>query len=1004
MIRFLINFICSFICNVPLVLKFFLGHFLILFTYISFSTLLIAGSFYLLSLLALPLLFFFGVQGIWIFRSYFAELKMDFGVLKVKLRTDLLNRYKIRHQLETDIYSQIPVIGKLLHLDAVHTIIKDGSPRSVRILANAVTRLNDKKRAENVLGALAKVSNQNCINAFCKIWADTRHRDLTNLLVKKSWVASAPINIRVLSALKAKQLQVVINGGQEIVEPLLNAFKDRDAEIANQASELAISLTNLETIDYICQKWVRNRDKLLEQLVCRGKYVARQPIEIRVFTALKIGKLEIIQDGGKEVVEPLLQALNDKDAEIANWASECAISLTNPEAIDYICQKWVRNRDKLLEQLVCRGKYVARQPIEIRVFTALKIGKLEIIQDGGKEVVEPLLQALNDKDAEIANWASECAISLTNPEAIDYICDLTIKQDYQIAHQIAIKAQYAPRKLSQKALFYFLTDQGDKYESLDFEHSLLQAAFKHSNEQLCQKITGQIRKAGRVELLKVFAGGHKDQLLGEMTHAEWDTTLTILNNCKQWEEMWRLAQKAPAIWSSQLLQKLKQVAWIPKSEEQRKTFGRLRQLADKCLEKTMPMGKLTCCQATLTGHTGHISHISFSPDGQLLASCSWDKTIRLWQMPDSKHLATLTGHTHGVDCISFSPDGQLLASCSGDGTIRLWQMPDGKHLSTLTGHTEHISHISFSPDGQLLASCSGDGTIRLWQMPDGKYLATLTGHTGHISHISFSPDGQLLASCSGDGTIRLWQMPDGKHLATLTTGHTHENVRISFSPDGQLLASYSGDGTIRLWQMPDGKHLATLTGHTHGDVRISFSPDGQLLASCSYDETISLWQMPDGKHLATFTTGHTRGGVHISFNPDGQLLASCSGDGTIRLWQMPDGKHLATLTGHTHGFWNVSFSPDSQLLASCSNCYMDYTIRLWSSPVFQLSHLPIKQLGQHNRESVQKTLQHGEINKEERNWLEFMQALMDSYQRFDVEVEDAPQLINTGEFDIEIEG
>ena len=686
----------------------------------------------------------------------------------------------------------IPVIGRCLQKKAVAALAEDASPDAVEVLSKAVISLKDEEIKEIVLDALGRLENQQCIDTFCQVWADTRHQDLTNLLVKKGWIASVPVNIKVLSALKAKQLQVVTDGGREIVEPLLNAFQDKDSEIANRASE--------------------------------------------------------------------------------------------------------------------------------------------------------------------------CATMFDQPEYQELLCRLVIEQDHSIARQVVIKAQYAPREPSQRALFYFLTEQWDKYESLDYEHSLLQTAFEHSNEQLRQKIREQIRKAGRVEWLKVFAGGNQNRRLGEMTNAEWETTLTILDSGKQWEEMWRLAQKAPAIWSKQLLQKLKQVAWIPKVEEEQKGFERLRQLADKCLEKTMPMRKLTSCKATLTDHIDQVQSISFSPNGQLLASSSSDKTIKLWRMPDAQLLATLTDHTDGVQGISFSPDGQLLASSSKDKTIRLWRMPDGKPLATLTGHTSWVKDISFSPDGQLLASftCTDDTTVRLWQMPDGKPLATLTGHTSWVNGISFSPDGQLLASftCTDDTTVRLWQMPDGKPLATLT-GHTSWVNGISFSPDGQLLASCSEDKTIRLWQMPDGKPLATLTDHTSWVEDISFSPDGQLLASCSSDKTIRLWSMSDGN------------------------------------------KHLAPLIGHTDKVNGISFSPDGQLLASYSS---DKTIKLWSSPVFQLSHLPIKQLGQHNRESVQKTLQYGEINKEEKNWLEFMQALMNWHQRFDVEVEDVPQIISTGEFDIEIEG
>ncbi|MBE9045159.1 hypothetical protein IQ255_12225 [Pleurocapsales cyanobacterium LEGE 10410] len=141
----------------------------------------------------------------------------------------------------------------------------------------------------------------------------------------------------------------------------------------------------------------------------------------------------------------------------------------------------------------------------------------------------------------------------------------------------------------------------------------------------------------------------------------------------------------------------------------------------------------------------------------------------------------------------------------------------------------------------------------------------------------------------------------------------------------------------------------------------------------------------------------------IIFSPDGQLLAS-PGFGAIPLWQIPDGKLLTTFTPHSDRIGGISFSPDRQLLASFS---YDKTIKLWSLDLLDLPRLielPIKRLCQQDRKYIEKTLQNKKITEEKRYWLEFMQALMDWYQRFDVEVKDVPQLVNTGEFDIEIEG
>ena len=289
--------------------------------------------------------------------------------------------------------------------------------------------------------------------------------------------------------------------------------------------------------------------------------------------------------------------------------------------------------------------------------------------------------------------------------------------------------------------------------------------------------------------------------------------------------------------------------------------------------------------ATLTEHTDVVYSISFSPDGQTLASGSSDRTTHLWDAASGVHEKTLSEHTW-VWSVSFSPDSRTVASANRDQTIRFWDTQSGENKKTLIGHTDWVRSVSFSPDGRILASGGFDTTIRLWEATTGTHKNTLIGHMKAIECVSFSPDGKILASGGWDLTVRLWDVSTGKLLKTLI-GHTGEVTSVSFASNGLVLASGGGfgDNTVRLWNMTTGKHKITLKGHTGSVHSVVFSPDSLTLASGSGDLTIRLWNAETGKHQKILT-GHSSDVQTVAFSPDGKILASGSMDNTVRLWKL----------------------------------------------------------------------------------------------------------------------
>lgn len=329
------------------------------------------------------------------------------------------------------------------------------------------------------------------------------------------------------------------------------------------------------------------------------------------------------------------------------------------------------------------------------------------------------------------------------------------------------------------------------------------------------------------------------------------------------------------------------------------------------------------------GHQQEVKAIAISPDGKMIVSGSTDKTIKLWKKDGTlvttfgEHTEFIDEHTKPVEAIAFSPDGNIIASGSDDKTVKLWDI-NGELIDTIK-QTETVKALTFSPDGKTIASGSEDSTIKLWDVDTRKEIKSLEGHQQGIREIAFTLDGKTIVSGSADSTLKLWDVDTGEEIKTFE-GHDGPVYGIAINPKDNTIVSAGVDRTIRIWSIESGREISVLEGHEDRVEDVAVTPDGKTIISGSWDSTVRLWKP---KHFLFETlVGHDDVVIGVDYYADNSsdLIASASDDRKVKLWRK-DGTSIATFDEHTAEVYAVAISPDGKTIVSAG---ADNEIKLWN--------------------------------------------------------------------------
>lgn len=236
-------------------------------------------------------------------------------------------------------------------------------------------------------------------------------------------------------------------------------------------------------------------------------------------------------------------------------------------------------------------------------------------------------------------------------------------------------------------------------------------------------------------------------------------------------------------------------------------------LASGSADKVILTWKFSTGESLLAfkGHKGTVYAVKLA--GHLLVSGSADRTVKVWDVRTGELLNSLEGHTGSISSLaiirsasspsssssssSSSAPSPIIASASFDKTIKLWNLYTGECVGTLEGHTDFVTCVRAVGD-RTLVSASNDKTIKVWDLERRECVRTLTGHTEWVNAIAVEPNGHVVVSLSKDRSIKVWHLPTGELLRELK-GHQASIQCLELLPNGILSAS--DDAAIKLWTM-----------------------------------------------------------------------------------------------------------------------------------------------------------------------------------------------------------
>ncbi len=311
-------------------------------------------------------------------------------------------------------------------------------------------------------------------------------------------------------------------------------------------------------------------------------------------------------------------------------------------------------------------------------------------------------------------------------------------------------------------------------------------------------------------------------------------------------------------------------------------------------EKSVRLSPVWVRVADLYGEYGSVESAEFSKDNRYIVSgTKFDNQVVMWRTSDGTELWRAETDEE-IERVGWAPDGSVVASCSEDYLVRIYDAKSGELLKKLQ-HTQGIDALTWSNNGTWLAtgeeeSGEGVGKIRVFKMPGGT-LQYEVNHGATVNSLHFSSDDKYIVSTGDNSEARVWDVQNKMELVkTFKADEKEGGVTVRFSPDDKYVVSSGFYGEIYVWEVASGRKIRQFNNTGQKIETIDFTPDGKYLLTAGNDPYIRILRMETILDEAmkripvAWQSDVIDGAEYLDFNSDGSFLVSAHQDGTIRLW------------------------------------------------------------------------------------------------------------------------